>query len=252
MEGPGTATSAAADEDEPLSPRSEARRTALRLSQLEALVRRQSMLFESLIRSGGADRYADADTTALAEVAPLTLPRPAAPDTSSVRRDLEEELMAVAADSRSPRARQHDARPGAAEASALARASFPEVYTSMPFLRTSNDAARQAQATEERAGRWRFLSRPGQGASRSEERPRRLYDPDVDGDGREVQESNNFDPATLGRHPSRQEVARILGYGPSSDVLSSGGVSIPPPPGALRQPAEGTALELTATLERLF
>ena len=73
MEGPGTATSAAADEDEPLSPRSEARRTALRLSQLEALVRRQSMLFESLIRSGGADRYADADTTALAEVAPLTL-----------------------------------------------------------------------------------------------------------------------------------------------------------------------------------
>jgi hypothetical protein len=73
-----------------------------------------------------------------------------------------------------------------------------------------------------------------------------LYDPDVDGDGREVRESNNFDPATLGRRPSRQEVARILGYGPSSDVLSSGGVSIPPPPGALRQPAEGTALELTA------
>ena len=116
----------------------------------------------------------------------------------------------------------------------------------MPFLMTSNDAAWQAQATEERPDRWRILSRPGQGASHSEERPRRLYDPDVDGDGREVRESNNFDPATLGRRPSRQEVARILGYGPSSDVLSSGGVSIPPPPGALRQPAEGTALELTA------
>ena len=260
MEGPGTATSAAEDADESLSPRSEVRRTASRLSQLEALVRQQSMLVESIIRSaapprespGGADRYADADATALAEVAQLTLSRPAAPDTSSVRRDLEEELMAVAADSRPPRARQHDARPGAAEASALARESFPEVYTSMPFLMTSNDNALQAQATGERAGRWRILSRPGQGASRSEERPRRLYDPDVDGDGREVQESNNFDPATLGRHPSRQEVARILGYGPSSDVLSSGGVSIPPPPGALRQPAEGTALELTATLERLF
>jgi hypothetical protein len=38
---------------------------------------------------------------------------------------------------------------------------------------------------------------------------------------------------------------RILGYGPSSDVLSSGGVSVPPPP-TLWQPAEGTALELTA------
>jgi hypothetical protein len=62
-----------------------------------------------------------------------------------------------------------------------------------------------------------------------------------------VRESNNFDPSTLGRHPSRHEVARILGYGPSSDVLSSGGVSVPPPPVALRQPAEGTALELTAS-----
>jgi len=254
MEGPGTATSAATDADDSWSPRSEARRTASRLSQLEALVRRQSMLVESIIRSaapprespGGADRYADADATALAEVAPLTRPSPAAPDTSSVRRDLEEELMAVAADPRPPRARQHDARPGAAEASALARKSFPEVYTSMPFLMTSNDAAWQAQATEERPDRWRILSRPGRGASRSEEAPRRLYDPDVDGDGREVRESDNFDPATLGRRPSRQEVARILGYGPSSDVLSSGGVSIPPPHGALRQPAEGTALELTA------
>ena len=72
------------------------------MQHLFLMVRRQSMLFESLIRSGGADRYADADTTALAEVAPLTLPRPAAPDTRSVRRDLEEELMAVAADSRPP------------------------------------------------------------------------------------------------------------------------------------------------------
>jgi len=251
MEGPGTATSATAAADEPWSTRSEARRTASRLSQLEALVRRQSMLVESIIRSvappsespGGADR--DADAAALAEVAPLTLPRPAAPDTSSVRRDLEEELTAVAAESRPPRARMHDARPGAAEASAIARESFPEVYTSMPFLMTSNDAARQAQATEERADRWRILSRPGR--PRSEEGPRRLYDPDVDGDGREVWESNNFDPATLGRRPSRHEVARILGYGPSSDVLSSGGVSIPTPPGTLRQPAEGTALELTAS-----
>jgi hypothetical protein len=33
---------------------------------------------------------------------------------------------------------------------AIARESFPEVYTSMPFLMTSNDTARQAQATEER------------------------------------------------------------------------------------------------------
>ena len=260
MEGPGTATSAAADADESLSPLSEARRTASRLSLLESLARQQSTLIESLIRSvapprespGGADRYADADATALEEMAPLTLSRPAAADSSSVRRDLEEELMAAAADSRPPRARQHDARPGAAEASARARDSFPDAYTAMPFLGISNDATLQAQATGERAGRWRILSRPGQGASRSEERPRRLYDPDADGDGREVRESNNFDPATLGRHPSRQEVARILGYGPSSDVLSSGGVSIPPPPGALRQPAEGTALELTATLERLF
>jgi len=254
MEGPGPATSAAAEAQEPLSPRSEARQTASRLSVLEALARQQSALVESLIRSvapprespGGADRYADADATALAEVAPLTLSRPAAPGTNSIRRDLEEELMAVAEDSRPPRARQHDARPGAAEASARARDSFPDVYTSMAFLGASNDAARQAQATGERAGRWRLLSRPGPVASRSEERPRRLYDPEADGNGREVQESNNFDPATLGRHPSRQGVARILGYGPPSDVLSSGGVSIPPPPGALRQPAEGTALELTA------
>ena len=169
MEGPDTATSATAAADEPWSPRSEARRTALRLSQLEALVRRESIMVESIIRSvappsespGGSDRYADADATDLSEVAPLTLSRPAAPDTSSVRRDLEEELMAVAADSRPPRARQHDARPGAAEASALARKSFPEVYTSMPFLMTSNDAARQAQATEERADRWRIAPRPG-------------------------------------------------------------------------------------------
>jgi hypothetical protein len=211
------------------------------------------MLVESIIRSadpprespGGSDRYADADATDLSEVAPLTLSRPAAPDTSSVRRDLEEELMAVAAESRPPRARQHDARPGAAEASDIARESFPEAYTSMLFLMTSNDTARQGQATEERADRWRILSRPGR--PRSEEGPRRLYDPDVDGDGREVRERNNFDPATLGRRPSRQEVARILGYGPSSDVLSSGGVSIPPTPGALRQPAEGTALDLTAS-----
>jgi hypothetical protein len=115
----------------------------------------------------------------------------------------------------------------------------------MPFLMTSGDDAWQAQATEERADRWRILSRPV--LPRSEEGPRRLYNPEVDGDGREVRESNNFDPATLGRHPSRHEVARILGYGPSSDVLSSGGVSVPPPPGALRQPAEGTALELTAS-----
>jgi hypothetical protein len=160
------------------------------------------MLVESIIRSaapplespGGADRDADADT--LGEVAPFTLPRPAAPDTSNVRRDLEEELTAVAAESRPPRARQHDARPGVAEASAIARESFPEVYTSMPFLMTSNDNARQAQATEERADRWRILSRPSR--PRSEEGPRRLYDLDVDGDGREVRESNNFDPATLG------------------------------------------------------
>ena len=110
MEGPGTVTSAAAAADESWSTRSETRRTASRLSQLEALVRQQSMLVESIIRSadpprespGGADCYADADATALAEVAPLTLSRPAAPDTSSVRRDLEEELMAVAADSRPP------------------------------------------------------------------------------------------------------------------------------------------------------
>jgi len=252
MEGPGTTTSASADADGSWSPRSEARRTASRLSQLEELVRRQSTLVESIIRSaapprespGGADR--DADAAALAEVAPLTLPRPAASDTGSVRRDLEEELTAAAAESRPPRARQHDARPGAAEASAIARESFPEAYTSMPFLMTtSNDTARQAQATEERADRWRILSRSDR--PRSEEGPRRLYDPDVDGNGREVRESNNFDPATLGRRPSRHEVARILGYGPPSDVLSSGGVSIRPPPGALRQPAEGTALELTAS-----
>ena len=135
MEGPGTATSATAAADEPWSPRSEARRTASRLSQLEALVRRQSMLVESIIRSvappsespGGADR--DAHAASLAEVASLTLPRPAAPDTSSVRRDLEGELMAVAADSRPP-TRQHDARPVAAEASAIARESFPEVNQS--------------------------------------------------------------------------------------------------------------------------
>ena len=136
MEGPGTATSATAAADEPWSPRSEARRTASRLSQLEALVRRQSMLVESIIRSvappsespGGADR--DADAADLAEVAPLTLPRPAAPDTSSVRRDLAEELTAVAAESRPQRVRQHDARPVAAEASAIARESFPEVNQS--------------------------------------------------------------------------------------------------------------------------
>ena len=110
MEGPGPATSAAAETQEPLSPRSEARQTASRLSVLEALARQQSALVESLIRSvappraspGGADRYADADATALAEVAPLTLSRPAAPGTNSIRRDLEEELMAVAADSRPP------------------------------------------------------------------------------------------------------------------------------------------------------
>ncbi len=77
MEGPGPATSAAAEAQEPLSPRSEARQTASRLSILEALARQQSALVESLIRSvapprespGGADRYADADATALAEVA---------------------------------------------------------------------------------------------------------------------------------------------------------------------------------------
>ena len=116
MEGPDTATSATAAADEPWSPRSEARRTALRLSQLEALVRRESIMVESIIRSvappsespGEAGR--DADAAALAEVSPLTLPRPAAPDTSSVRRDLEEELTAVAAESLPPRARQHDAR----------------------------------------------------------------------------------------------------------------------------------------------
>ena len=175
MEGPDTATSATAAADEPWSPRSEARRTASRLSQLEALVRRQSIMVESIIQSvappsestGGAGR--DADAAVLAEVAPLTLPRPAASDTSSVRRDLEEELTAVVAESRPPRARQHDARPGAAEASAIARESFPEVYTSMPFLMTSGDAARQAQATEECADRWRILSRPV--LLRSEEDP---------------------------------------------------------------------------------
>ena len=185
MEGPGTTTSASADADGSWSPRSEARRTALRLSQLEELVRRQSTLVESIIRSaapprespGGADR--DADAAALAEVAPLTLLRLAATDTSSVRRDLEEELTAAAAESRPQRARQHDARPGAAEASAIARESFPEVYTSMPFLMTSGDAAQQAQTTEERADRWRILSRPVR--PRGEEGPRRLYDPDVDG-----------------------------------------------------------------------
>jgi hypothetical protein len=254
MEGPGTA-----EVDESWSPRTEARRTASRLSLLESLVRQQSTLVESLIRSvaplraspGGVDGSADADANALAEVAPLTLSRPAAPDTSSVRRDLEGELMAVAADSRPP-TRQHDARPGAAAASALARAAFPEAYTAMTFLGTSSDAARPAQATEERADRWRILSRPGQGTSRSEERPRRLYDPDTDGNGRDVREGNNFDPATLGRHPSRQGVARVLGYGPPSDVLSSDGVSLPPPPGTLRQPAEGTALELTANDIEVF
>jgi hypothetical protein len=84
-------------------------------------------MVESIIQSfappsespGGAGR--DADAAALAEVAPLTLLRLAAPDTSSVRRDLEEELTAVAAVSRPPRARQHDAQPGAAEASVIAR-----------------------------------------------------------------------------------------------------------------------------------
>jgi hypothetical protein len=116
-------------------------------------------MVESIIQSfappsespGGAGR--DADAADLEEVAPLTLPRPAVPDTSSVRLDLEEELTAVAAESRPPRARQHDARPGAVEASAIPRESFPEACTSMPFLMTSGDAARQAQATEERADR---------------------------------------------------------------------------------------------------
>ena len=127
MEVPGTATTATAAAGEPWSPRSEARRTASRLSQLETLVLRQSIMVESIIQSfappsespGGAGR--DADAAALAEVAPLTLLRLAAPDTSSVRRDLEEELTAVVAESRPPRARQHDAQPGAAEASVIAR-----------------------------------------------------------------------------------------------------------------------------------
>jgi hypothetical protein len=51
MEGPGTAASAAADADGSWSPRSETRRTASRLSQLEALVRQQSMLVETIIQS---------------------------------------------------------------------------------------------------------------------------------------------------------------------------------------------------------
>jgi hypothetical protein len=86
-------------------------------------------------------RAKSTDTMTLAEVTPLTLERPSAPDASSVRRDLEGELEVVAAESLPSRVRQHDARPGAAAASAAARESFPEAYETLPFLVTSDTSA---------------------------------------------------------------------------------------------------------------
>ena len=121
----------------------------------------------------------------------------------------------------------------------------------MSFINAQTDgtAAGGPRAHGEGARGWTLLSRQNmqQDASRAGPPvPRRLYDPEVGGVGRQVRTNTDFDPAAAARGGStRAGVAAALGYGPASVDLSEGARSSARPSFALRQPTEGTSLSLT-------
>ena len=75
---------------------------------------------------------------------------------------------------------------------------------------------RRTQGEGER--RWTLLTRQSRPRGASHAEPpvlRRLYDPEVDGEGHQVRTDNGFDPAAAARGgPTRAGVAAALGYGP--------------------------------------
>ena len=139
---------------------------------------------------------------------------------------------------------------GAAMASAARREGVSTRHDARP-LAFEGTAAGGPRAHGEVARRWTLLSRQSmqQDASRAGPPvPRRLYDPEVDGVGRQVRTDNDFDPAAAARGgPTRAGVAAALGYGPASVDLSEGTGTRPlaRPSSALRQPPEGTSISLT-------
>ena len=107
---------------------------------------------------------------------------------------------------------------------------------------------RRTQGEGER--RWTLLTRQSRPRGASHAEPpvlRRLYDPEVDGEGHQVRTDNGFDPAAAARGgPTRAGVAAALGYGPELVDLSEGAQSLARPSMApLRQPTEGTSISLT-------
>jgi hypothetical protein len=193
------------------------------------------------------------------------------PGADSARRDLQRDLESAA---RGARPRQHDARPDSVNRDA---SQARHVFPFLPEPPAEADMPREAaetsllprpagvEANVEGAdsgpsqsgmlpGGWRLLTRasvqgsvdalPG-GVGRA------LYDPESDGNGRQVREGNDFRPGASGGHPSRAGVAAAMGYGPESIEPSEGGLSRRFPTG-MRPPNEGTALSISDKELELF
>ena len=193
------------------------------------------------------------------------------PGDDSARRDLQRDLESAA---RGPRPRQHDARPdsvnrGAAQARSVfpflpdppAEAEMPREAAETRLLPRPTGAEGRAEGADlgpsqsgVLPGGWRLLTRASmQGSVDAPPRDvgRDLYDPESDGDGRQVREGNDFRPGASGGHPSRAGVAAAMGYGPESVEPSEGGLSRRFPTG-MRPPNEGTALSISDKELELF
>ncbi len=173
-------------------------------------MQQSATLMESILRRIDTPPVAltggDEQLAALQEVAPMTLERRPGGNADDVRRALGAAMASAAR--RAGVSTRHDARPPAFEevaiASSASRSTFPEAFGSASFINAQADgtAAGGPRAHGEGARGWTLLSRQSmqQDASRAGPPvPRRLYDPEVDGVGRQVRTNTDFDPAAAAR-----------------------------------------------------
>ena len=123
-------------------------------------------------------------------------------------------------------------------------------FINVPANGTATGGPRERRTQGEGEWLWTLLTRPSMPCDASHTEPpvpRRLYDPEVDGEGHQVRTDNNFDLAAAASRggPTRSGVATALGCGPESVDLSEGSQCLTRPPVALPQPTEGTSISLT-------